>query len=143
MNVYSEQFYKVGVLCFFPDSFLRDKFESEFSIFYLLMFIYLQRDFFMNVRYMFYPPKGRAERTQWGPLDSLANLMCMRNQNWTFKNSLEDRPFLKPRKRSSPQGSLLCRTQVGRTVLTYVLIVVQDAFLSLSKHRSRSGLFFP
>ena len=25
----------------------------------------------------FYPPKGRAERTQWGPLDSLSNLICV------------------------------------------------------------------
>ena len=30
--------------------------------------------------------------------------MCMTNQNWTFKNTSEDRPFLKLRKPLSPEG---------------------------------------
>ena len=31
--------------------------------------------------------------------------MWLRNQNWTFKNTNEDRPFLKPRKPFPPKGS--------------------------------------
>ena len=31
-----------------------------------------------------YPPKGRAERTRWGPLDSLSNLICV----WETKMEL-------------------------------------------------------
>ena len=35
-----------------------------------------------------YPPKGRAERTQWGPLDSLSNLICV----WETKIGLSKTP---------------------------------------------------
>ena len=35
-------------------------------------------------QWTFYPPKGKAERTRWGPLDSLSNLICV----WETKMEL-------------------------------------------------------
>ena len=46
----------------------------------------------------FYPPKGKAKRSQWGPLDSLSNLYVIGEVKFDFKNTNEDRTFLKSRK---------------------------------------------
>ena len=46
-----------------------------------------------------FSPEGKSGANPMGSTwQSFQPNMCMRNQNWTFKNNLEDRPFLKPRK---------------------------------------------
>ena len=42
-----------------------------------------------------------------------------------------------------PKGSLLCRPQMGPIIFPYVLIVVQETYMTLSKHTPRSDLFEP
>ena len=34
---------------------------------------------------MLYPPKGRAKRTQWGPLDSLSILYVIEKPKYNFQ----------------------------------------------------------
>ena len=49
-----------------------EKFVKELYI----IFIYFCNEVGLVIC-QFYPPKGRAQRTRWGPLDSLSNLICV------------------------------------------------------------------
>ena len=66
--------------------------------------------------------------------------MCMRNQNWTFKNTLEDRPFLKPRKPLSPEGRAE-RTQWGPLGSLSILYVIEKPKLNFQKSTSEDRPF--
>ena len=51
-----------------------------------------------------YPPKWIAERIQWVHVTVFNFNMWLRNQNWSFKNTNDDRPCLKHRKLSRGVG---------------------------------------
>ena len=63
-EVYLNQFFAVFISSLWLAHFSGHNFLS-------LSGVFLQRE--INI---FYPLKGRAEQTHWGPLDSLSNLIC-------------------------------------------------------------------